>query len=96
MQLLKEISNNVSKIPSSELYFLKKYYKENPLEEYLSVRFQEEFSDKSAVPGIKDSELVELLLSRVETKYKWNRNNQELTQLLMRVLDCFIETENNG
>ena len=94
MQLLKEISNNISKVPNSELYFLKKYYKNTALEDYLSIRFQEKFLDGSIVPGIKDSELVEVLLTRVDTIYKWDKNNSELTSLLMRVLDCFVDTEN--
>lgn len=95
-QLIQQINDDISKNPTCECYHLRKYFKNKPLEEYSILRMMETFQDGSVAPGIKDIELIELLLHRVDTIYHNDMNQRELIEVLMKALDYFVEAEERG
>lgn len=93
-QLIQQINDDISKNPTCECYHLRKYFKDKPLEEYSILRMMETFQDGSVAPGIKDSELVSLLIYRaVSNKHK---DVAELINCLANALKHFVEIEERG
>lgn len=81
-QLVKQINDDLSKNPTCECYHLRKYFGDKPLEEYSILRMMEIFQDGSIAPGIKDNELLDLLLYR-------NKSN-EIVVKLINILKLYI------
>lgn len=81
-QLVKQINDDLSKNPTCECYHLRKYFGDKPLEEYSILRMMETFQDGSIAPGIKDSELLDLLLYRNESN--------EIVAKLINILKLYI------
>lgn len=77
-QLIKQINDDISKNPTCECYHLRKYFGDKPLEEYSILRMMETFQDGSIAPGIKDTELLEILLYR-------NVSNEESVKLINKL-----------
>lgn len=93
-QLVKQINDDLSKNPTCECYHLRKYFGDKPLEEYSILRMMETFQDGSIAPGIKDSELVSLLIYRAASSK--HKNVVELVNCLADALDYFVEIEERG
>lgn len=93
-QLVKQIDNDLSKNPTCECYHLRKYFGNKPLEEYSILRMMETFQDGSIAPGIKDSELVHLLIYRAICS--GHKDVVELVNCLANALDYFVEIEERG
>lgn len=81
-QLVNQINDNLSKNPTCQCYHLRKYFGDKPLEEYSILRMMETFQDGSIAPGIKDSELLDLLLYRNESN--------EIVAKLINILKLYI------
>lgn len=94
-QILKTLSPTISKNPSSESYYLSKFFKDKLLDEYSSIRFMEQAKDGFVAPGIKDSELLELLIHRAVTVHYKFKNQEDLIKSLNDSLDYILEIENN-
>ena len=77
-QIVKQINDDISKNPTCECYHLRKYFGDKPLEEYSILRMMETFQDGSIAPGIKDTELLEILLYR-------NASNEESVKLINKL-----------
>lgn len=77
-QIVKQINDDISKNPTCECYHLRKYFGDKPLEEYSVLRMMETFQDGSIAPGIKDTELLEILLYR-------NVSNEESVKLINKL-----------
>lgn len=77
-QLIQQINDDISKNPTCECYHLRKYFGDKPLEEYSILRMMETFQDGSIAPGIKDTELLEILLYR-------NASNEESVKLINKL-----------
>ena len=77
-QIVKQINDDISKNPTCECYHLRKYFGDKPLEEYSVLRMMETFQDGSIAPGIKDTELLEILLYR-------NASNEESVKLINKL-----------
>ena len=77
-QIVKQINDDISKNPNCECYHLRKYFGDKPLEEYSILRMMETFQDGSIAPGIKDTELLEILLYR-------NASNEESVKLINKL-----------
>lgn len=93
-QLIQQINKDVSKNPTCECYYLRKYFGHEPIEAYSTLRMMETFQDGLIVPGIKDSELVSLLIYRaISSKHK---DVTELVNCLANALDYFLEIEERG
>lgn len=95
-QILKQITENITKNPFYEQYYIRKYFRDQPVDSYIPIRMMEVLPDKSIALGLKDSELIELLLYRVETIFKDTKYEQELTKCLMETLDYYEEYEQRG
>lgn len=93
-QLVKQIDDDLSKNPTCECYHLRKYFGDKPLEEYSVLRMMETFQDGSIAPGIKDSELVSLLIYRAASSK--HKDVSELVNCLANALDYFVEIEKRG
>lgn len=92
-QLVDQINNDLSKNPTCECYHLRKYFGDKPLEEYSILRMMETFQDGFIAPGIKDSELVDLLIWRTVRNFE---NNPKLRDCLNYLFKYFTEIEKNG
>lgn len=92
-QLIKQIDDDLSKNPTCECYHLRKYFGNKPLEEYSILRMMETFQDGSIAPGIKDSELVDLLIWRTVHNFA---NNPKLGDCLNYLFKFFTEIEERG
>lgn len=77
-QLVQQINDDISKNPTCECYHIRKYFRDKPLEEYSILRMMEIFQDGSVAPGIKDTELLEILLYR-------NASNEESVKLINKL-----------
>lgn len=77
-QLVQQITDNISKNPTCESYHIQKFFGDKPIEEYNFIRFMEEYPDGSVAPGIKDTELLEILLYR-------NASNEESVKLINKL-----------
>ena len=67
-QLIQQINKDVSKNPTCECYYLKKYFGNEPIEAYSTIRMMETFQDGLIAPGITDSEIIDILINRIRTK----------------------------
>lgn len=95
-QILKQVTKNITKNPFYEQYYIRKYFGDQSVDSYIPIRMMEILPDKSMALGLKDSELLELLLYRVDTTYHNDMNQRELTEVLMKALDYFVEAEERG
>lgn len=77
-QLIQQINKDVSKNPTCECYYLKKYFGNEPIEAYSTIRMMETFQDGLIAPGIKDKELLDVLLYR-------NKSNEESVKLINKL-----------
>ena len=90
-QIVKQINDDISKNPNCECYHLRKYFGDKLLEEYSIIRMMETLQDGSIAPGIKDKELIQVLLNRVKTnKIYYTKDNSVQTNNYYREL--FIKT----
>lgn len=95
-QIVKQINDDISKNPTCECYHLRKYFGDKPLEEYSILRMMETFQDGSIAPGIKDSELVDLLFNRVYSLPISLENQKEIGNILFNLYYTYRKIENNG
>lgn len=93
-QIVKQINDNISKNPNCECYHIRKYFGNKPLEEYSIIRMMETLQDGFIAPGIKDSELVSLLIYRAASNK--HKDVAELVNCLANALDYFLEIEERG
>lgn len=78
-QLLETITKDITKIPNKEYYQIQKYLNNQPVDEYLNVRFVEKDGD-FICSGIKDTQLLDILIYRLENK---NKDFQIISKLLL-------------
>ena len=77
-QLIQQINKDVSKNTTCECYYLRKYFGREPIEAYSTLRMMETFQDGLIAPGIKDRELLDVLLYR-------NKSNRESVELINKL-----------
>lgn len=77
-QIVKQINDDISKNPTCECYHIRKYFGDKPLEEYSVIRMMETLQDGFIAPGIKDTELLDILLYR-------NASNEESVKLINKL-----------
>lgn len=77
-QLIQQINKDVSKNPTCECYYIRKYFGNEPIEAYSTLRMMETFQDGLIAPGIKDRELLDVLLYR-------NKSNSEFIELINKL-----------
>lgn len=93
-QIVKQINDDISKNPNCECYHIRKYFGDKPLEEYSVIRMMETLQDGFIAPGVKDSELVSLLIYRAASSK--HKDVAELVNCLANALDYFLEIEERG
>lgn len=93
-QIVKQINDDISKNPNCECYHIRKYFGDKPLEEYSVIRMIETLQDGFIAPGVKDSELVSLLIYRAASSKQ--KDVAELVNCLANALDYFLEIEERG
>lgn len=95
-QLLEEITQNVTKNPNWEEYFLQKYFDDVPDNKYHHLHFTEVCEtdvngDDWYSSGVTDKELIEVLLHRIKTdKVCYTKDNSKQTNSCYKEL--FIKT----
>lgn len=82
-QIVQQLTDNISKNPTCESYHIQKFFGDKPIEEYSFLRFMEEHEDGFIVPGITDSEIIDILLNRIKTK-KISFKTKDIEEELIR------------
>lgn len=76
-QILKQVTEDITKNPFYEQYYIRKYFGDQPVNSYIPIRMMEVLPDKSIALGLKDYELLELV------KYR----HPEVANLINQVMD---------
>lgn len=76
-QILKQVTEDITKNPLYEQYYVRKYFGNQPVDSYIPIRMMEVLPDKSIALGLKDYELLELVKHR----------HPEVTDLINQVMD---------
>lgn len=76
-QILKQVTEDITKNPFYEQYYVRKYFRDQPVNSYIPIRMMEVLPDKSIALGLKDYELLELV------KYR----HPEVANLINQVMD---------
>lgn len=76
-QILKQVTEDITKNPFYEQYYIRKYFGNQPVDSYIPIRMMEALPDKSIALGLKDYELLELV------KYR----HPEVANLINQVMD---------
>lgn len=76
-QILKQVTEDITKNPFYEQYYVRKYFGNQSVDSYIPIRMMEVLPDKSIALGLKDYELLELV------KYR----HPEVTNLINQVMD---------
>lgn len=76
-QILKQVTEDITKNPFYEQYYVRKYFGDQPVDSYIPIRMMEILPDKSIALGLKDYELLELI------KYR----HPEVANLINQVMD---------
>lgn len=76
-QILKQVTEDITKNPFYEQYYVRKYFGDQPVDSYIPIRMMEILPDKSIALGLKDYELLELV------KYR----HPEVANLINQVMD---------
>ena len=63
-QVLKQVTEDITKNPFYEQYYIRKYFGDEPVDSYIPIRMMEILPDKSIALGLKDRELLELVKHR--------------------------------
>lgn len=76
-QILKQVTEDITKNPLYEQYYVRKYFGNQPVDSYIPIRMMEILPDKSIALGLKDYELLELVKHR----------HPEVANLINQVID---------
>lgn len=76
-QFLKQVTEDITKNPFYEQYYIRKYFGNQPVDSYIPIRMMEVLPDKSIALGLKDYELLELVKHR----------HPEVANLINQVMD---------